>query len=403
MDGSDMREQHVMVVGAGPVGVVAGLAAAQAGFRVTLCEAEAAINTNPRASTTQPSTLELIERVGLLERFLAEGLVARTFQFWDRPTRTIIAEFDHAVLAGETRFPFVVQTEQHKLAHMALDALRALGGTVRFGAPVADLAQDADRVTVTLGTGERLEADWVIGADGGRSTVRKQLGIAFEGYTWPERFLVLTVLDDYEALMGCCTRNYLADPDEWMNLFKVAGDDGKGRWRAVFPARADETDDEALSDDGGEARLQRALPIATRYRVVHRNLYKVHQRVAASFRAGRVFLAGDSAHVNNPIGGLGLNFGIHDAIDLIDSLVAVRAGADAALLDRYERRRRPLNIEFVQQQTIANKQRLEEKDPAVRRAKLDELAATAADPKRHKQFLMRASLIDSVRKAATID
>jgi 3-(3-hydroxy-phenyl)propionate hydroxylase len=399
-----MPAEHVIVVGAGPVGVVAGLAAAQAGFRVTVCEAEAAIDSSPRASTTHPSTLELIDRVGLIERFVAEGLVARTFQFWDRPARRRVAAFDHAVLADDTRFPFVVQTEQHKLAHMALDALRGVGGAdIRFEAPVVGLVQDADRATVILADGERLTADWVIGADGGRSAVRKLLDIDFEGYTWPERFIVLTVLDDYAALMGCCLRNYLADPDEWTNLFKVAGDDGTGRWRAVFPTRPDETDEAALSDDGGEARLQRALPLDRRYRVVHRNLYKVHQRVAARFRQGRVFLAGDAAHVNNPIGGLGLNFGIHDAIDLVDSLTAVRAGAAAALLDRYERRRRSLNIEFVQQQTVINKQRLEEKDPAVRRAKLDALAATADDPQRHRQFLLRTSLIDSVRKAATID
>jgi len=399
-----MSAPSVLVVGAGPVGVVAALAAAQAGFRVALCEAEAAIDTNPRASTTHPSTLELIDRLGLIERFVAEGLIAAKFQFWDRPARRLVAEFDHAVLAGETRFPFVVQTEQHKLAHMALDALRRHGdATIRFGAPVVGLDQDADRATVTLGDGERLTADWVIGADGGRSTIRKLLAVDFEGYTWPERFIVLTVLDDYAALMGCCLRNYLADPDEWTNLFKVAGDDGAGRWRAVFPTRPDETDEAALSDDGAEARLQRALPLDRRYQLVHRNLYKVHQRVAARFRAGRVFLAGDAAHVNNPIGGLGLNFGIHDALDLIDTVRAVAlGGADARLLDRYERRRRPLNIEFVQQQTILNKQRLEEKDPAVRRAKLDELAATADDPRRHKQFLMRSSLMDAVRKAATI-
>jgi 3-(3-hydroxy-phenyl)propionate hydroxylase len=287
---------------------------------------------------------------------------------------------------------------------MALDALRRHGdATIRFAAPVIGLTQDADSVTVILGDGERLQADWVIGADGGRSAVRKLLEIDFAGYTWPERFIVLTVLDDYEALMGCCLRNYLADPDEWTNLFKVAGDDGAGRWRAVFPTRPDESDDDALSDDGAEARLQRALPLERRYRLVHRNLYKVHQRVAARFRSGRVFLAGDAAHVNNPIGGLGLNFGIHDALDLVDTLRAVALdGADARLLDRYERRRRPLNIEFVQQQTVLNKQRLEEKDPTARRARLDELAATAADPQRHKQFLMRTSLIDAVRKAATI-
>jgi len=400
-----MSAPHVLVVGAGPVGVIAALAAAQAGFRVTVCEAESALDASPRASTTHPSTLELIDRLGLFERYVAEGLVARTFQFWDRPARRLVAEFDHARLAGDTRFPFVVQTEQHKLARMGLDALAAFpDATVRFGAPVTDVAQDAECVTVTVGDGERLVADWAIGADGGRSIVRKRLDIAFDGYTWPERFIVLTVLDDFAQMMGCCLRNYLADPDEWTNLFKVAGDDGRGRWRAVFPTRPEETDAAALSDDGAEARLQRALPLDRRYALVHRNLYKVHQRVAARFRHGRVFLAGDAAHVNNPIGGLGLNFGVHDAIDLVDTLRAVALdGADSRLLDRYERRRRPLNIEFVQQQTVANKQRLEEKDPAARRAKLDELAAIADDPQRHRGFLLRSSLIDAVRKAATID
>jgi 3-(3-hydroxy-phenyl)propionate hydroxylase len=400
-----MSAPHVLVVGAGPVGVVAALAAVQAGFRVTVCEAAATLDTSPRASTTHPSTLELINRLGLLGRYAAEGLVARTFQFWDRPARRLVAEFDHARLDADTRFPFVVQTEQHKLARMGLDALQEFpDAAIRFAAPVTDLAQGADRVTVTLGDGARVDADWVIGADGGRSTVRRLLDVAFDGYTWPERFIVLTVLDDFTSLMGCCLRNYLADPDEWTNLFKVAGDDGAGRWRAVFPTRADESDDDALADDHAEARLQRVVPLGRRYTLVHRNLYNVHQRVAAQFRRGRVFLAGDAAHINNPIGGLGLNFGVHDAIDLVDTLRAVALdGADVRLLDRYERRRRPLNIEFVQQQTVANKRRLEEKNPGLRQAHFDELRAVADDPVRHRQFLLRSSLIEAVRKAATID
>jgi 3-(3-hydroxy-phenyl)propionate hydroxylase len=116
-----------------------------------------------------------------------------------------------------------------------------------------------------------------------------------------------------------------------------------------------------------------------------------------------VFLAGDAAHVNNPAGGLGMNSGIHDGVELAELLAAVASGADASILDRYDRRRRPLNVEFVQEQTVANKRRLEERDPAVRKTHLEELARIAADPVRARQFLLRASLIQSVRKARTID
>jgi 3-(3-hydroxy-phenyl)propionate hydroxylase len=209
------------------------------------------------------------------------------------------------------------------------------------------------------------------------------------------------VLDDFQKMMGCCYRNYLAAPDEWANLFKVAGNDGLGRWRAVFPTGVDETDETALSDDIAQGRLHRVHPLAQDYNIVHRNIYRVHQRVAANFRKGRVLLAGDAAHVNNPIGGLGLNFGIHDAMHAIDALRAVAMdGKDEVLLDQYAERRRMLNVEFVQEQTVANKKRLEEKDPAARQAALDNLAATAADPARARQFMLRSSLINSVRKAA---
>src|SRR5262245_60053766 len=398
------RESSVLVVGGGPVGVVAALACAQRGFRVTLLEAEDSVETSPRASTTHPSTLEMIAGLGLLQRFVAEGLVARYFQFWDRVTRTLICEFDHDVLRDETPYPFVVQTEQHKLAKMGIEKLREfINCAVHFSTRVTNLKQDAHGVRVIAQgpDGPRdFVAHWVIGADGGRSTVRKLLGIAFEGYTWPERFIVLTTTADFERALGCCYRSYFADPEEWTNLFKVAGDDYKGRWRAVFPTAPKETDEAALSDEAVRARMGRMLPAAENVAVVHRNLYKVHQRVAASFRKGRVFLVGDAAHVNNPIGGLGLNCGIHDALELAETLRAVEfEGAGAALLDRYEHRRRRLNIQYVQEQTIANKQRLEERDPRARAARFAELRTIAAHHEKHKQFLMRTSLIESVRQA----
>ncbi len=403
-----MSKTRVIIAGAGPVGVVSALACAQHGFAVTLLEAEDKIDDNPRAATTHPSTLEMIARVGLIDPFIREGLVARYFQFWDKPARRKIVEFDHHLLRDETPYPFVVQTEQHKLARMGIERLGAFpDAVVRFSTRVTGVSQTADSATVTAegpGGSEEFEGDWVIGADGGRSTIRKSLDIEFAGFTWPEHFLVLTTLDDFQELLpGCCYRNYLADPEQWTNLFKVAGDDGKGRWRAVFPTRVEESDEEALGDESTFSRLQRVFPLQRRYHVVHRNLYKVHQRVAASFRKGRVFLAGDSAHVNNSVGGLGLNGGIHDAMELVDTLHQVVTGqADESLLDRYTRRRRTLNIEFVQEQTILNKKRLEEREPRLRQARFDELRAMAEDPKKHKQFLLRTSLIASVRKAQNI-
>lgn len=404
---TDVSPPRVIVVGAGPVGVIAALACAQHGFSVVLLEALPAVDESPRAATTHPATLEMIARVGLIEPFIAAGLVARYFQFWDRPSRTKVVEFDHDVLRNDTPFPFVVQTEQHKLASMGVARLRQHGVEVRFEAQVTCVRQDADTATVVVDGPDgcmEISGDYVIGADGGRSTIRKALGIDFEGYTWPERFLVLTTLNDFESVLGCCYRNYFADPREWFNLFKVAGDDGKGRWRAVFPTQADESDEQALGDESAHARLQAISPTSEPYTIVHRNMYKVHQRVATRFRMGRVFLAGDSAHVNNPIGGLGLNCGIHDAIELADSLHLVEFGSeDARLLDRYERRRRPLIIQFVQEATIANKKRLEERDPVARQAGLAELCATADDPERHRRFLLRTSLLESVRTAGSID
>jgi 3-(3-hydroxy-phenyl)propionate hydroxylase len=398
---------RVCIVGAGPVGIVAAIACASKGMYVALFEAGREIDPSPRAATTHPSTLEMLAELGLLEEFQSVGLVARHFQFWDGATKTLVAEFDHETLRDETPYPYVVQTEQHKLSAIGLRRLSAMPNVeVRLGAEVVDVAQDANSVRVTVAgpDGDEHRAfDYAIGCDGGRSAVRKCLDIDFEGYTWPERFLVLTSLFDFQAALGCCSRSYISDPEEWTNLFKVTGDDLKGRWRAVFPARENESDDEAFSQAAVDRRMRKLCEDHPMELIVHRNIYRVHQRVAKAFRKGRVFLAGDAAHVNNPVGGLGLNCGIHDAMELADTLHRVTsAQADDALLDRYERRRRPINIEFVQQQTVANKKRLEERDPKTRRANFDELRRIAADPLLHKRFLMRASLIESVGKAREI-
>ena len=397
-----MDEFDVAVVGAGPVGVICALALARKGHTVLLVEAEPSVNRSPRAATTHPATLEMLADLDLVTDVIGSGVVARYFQFWDRPSGRRIAEFDHEILSGDTRYPFVVQCEQHKIANFGLARLRAMPKVnVAMQTRLSGFSDGGEHVALELaagdGTQRRAKASYLVGCDGGRSFVRKGLGIAFDGFTHPERFIVLTTPFDFEAEKGFCYRNYFSDPDEWANLFKVAGDDGSGLWRVVFPTRIDETDEQALSDTAVQHRLQKFFPLSRPYDVAHRNIYNVHQRVAASFRKGRVMLAGDSAHVNNPIGGLGMNFGIHDAVSLAASLDAALNGATHDDLDAYDRLRRPLNVEFVQSQTIQNKKRLEERDPVIREKNFAELAATAADPVRHRAFLLRTSLLESVR------
>src|SRR5580765_2161619 len=178
-----MQRRNILVVGAGPVGSVAALAAARLGHSVTLLEAQERIDDAPRASTTQPPTLEILAELGLIDEYIRVGLVARTFQFWDRAARTMVAEFDFDRLRDETAYPFVVQTEQHKLANMCIAGLKGKAD-VRMGFEVSEIAETGNAVKVSTPKGD-FTADYVIGADGGRSTVRKCLGIEFEGYTWP--------------------------------------------------------------------------------------------------------------------------------------------------------------------------------------------------------------------------
>jgi 3-(3-hydroxy-phenyl)propionate hydroxylase len=397
----------ILIAGGGPVGMITALALARQGLSVHVFEADGEVNESPRAATTHAATLEMLEELGLADEVIRRGLVEPLFRNWDRATGKLVAEFDFGVLKDDTRFPFAVQCEQHKLAKMALERLRAFPhARVEFSARVVAVSQSADAVAITAETQEgshTVKGSYLIGADGGRSTVRKTLGIEFEGYTHPERFLILTTPFDIGTKFPGCTRNYLSDPEDWCALFKVTGDDDRGLWRVLSTTRLEQTEAELFADEAVERRLQKFIPKAGRYEVVHRNLYNVHQRVAASFRQGRVFLAGDAAHVNNPLGGLGLNFGIHDAVALSGLLGRVfRGEAQAETLDLYDRHRRPLNIEFVQQQTIANKKRMEEKDPAARARNFEQLAATAADPVAHRAYLLRASLLDSVGKRAAV-
>jgi 3-(3-hydroxy-phenyl)propionate hydroxylase len=400
----NIDDKRVLISGGGPVGLLCAWLLGRRGIPVRLFDENDSPQADPRAATTHPATLDLLSEDGLADDMARVGLVAPIFQFWDRPTDTLVAEFDHAILKNDTRHPFVVQCEQFKTAKLLLQRLEKISSVELFyGHAVTDVTQDASSASVTVRGPDGIKIHkgaYVIGADGGRSTVRKRSDIAFDGFTWPERFIVFTTPFDFEANRGYCYRSYFADPGAWCNCFKVSADGPPGLWRTVYPTDSTTPEAELTSDAAVQTLMHKFFPAPHDYEVVHRNLYVTHQRVAATFRKGRVVLAGDSAHVNNPIGGMGLNGGLQDGANLSDKLARILLdGAPERLLDIYDRQRRTVAVEFVQEQSIANKKRLEESDPDVRKRNLDELGAMAADPARARQFLLRTAMIASQRRA----
>jgi 3-(3-hydroxy-phenyl)propionate hydroxylase len=399
---------RIVVIGAGPVGLCLSLALAQEDVAICLIEAlgdDNFLEQVPRAGTNHPATLELYDRIGLYAHLEPRGIIAPLFHYWDRREDRLIAAFDHALLKDDTRFPYVLQCERIKIVEEALKLAKAHPNIdLRLSTTFTAFTQHADGVTAQLtnpaGETELIEGAYLVSGEGARSVVRKDLGIEFEGFTYPDRTLNIEVAYDFRT-HGYTERNYISDPDEWSNLFHWKGP--PDRWRVHFPTQPDDDEAALTRPEALQARLQRFLPTGKPFDIVGTNLYTVHQRVAKKFRIGRAILAGDSAHVNSPIGAMGMNSGVHDAFNLADRLVKIlRKQAGEDLLDRYERQRRHVALQHTQAQTIRNKRLLAEKDPAVRQKNHDELRRTAEDPNLARAFLLRTSLIESLREAEQI-
>lgn len=403
-------ENRILIAGAGPVGMIAGYYLARNGVPVTLFDALPETTPDHRASTVHPSSLDMLAELGMTEAMIAKGLISPIFQFRDRYDDRIVAEFDYGLIHDETDHPFALQVEQHKVINIAYELAKDLPDfTLLRSHEVLGVDQDSDGVEVSVKTPDGGIESWrgryLIGADGGRSAVRKALGIDFPGFTWEERFIIATTKFDFgrPEAGNFHYRNYVAHPEQWCALIKVAGDDMSGLWRILLPAGQDEADDYVLSEEWVQDKFSECLPYAAPYEILHRNLYAVHQRVAETFHKGRVVLAGDSAHVNNPLGGMGMNGGIHDGLNIAEKLCRIwRRDGDSSLLAQYDRQRRTMARKFVQAQSIRNKELLQESDMDKRRERLGELAAIAGDKAKCHQYLLNSSLISMVREASTV-
>ncbi|MGB3503454.1 MAG: FAD-dependent monooxygenase [Mesorhizobium sp.] len=396
-------DERVLIAGAGPVGLVAAAALADAGIPVTIVEASRDLPTDLRASTFHPPTLDMLERFGISERLVAQGLVCPLWQFRDR-NEGVVATFDLGILDKDTAHPFRLQCEQWKLTEMLRERIDAGGGVeIIYETESVSATQDDDGAVLTVrnpdGSHSEMRARYLIAAEGARSPIRKSLGIDFEGMTIPEIFLSMSTHFDFaEAIPDLAPIAYVTDPNEWAVLLRTPS-----LWRVLLPTDPNQTDEQIKDPHVMQERLQALCPNPKGYDIVHATAYRVNQRVAAQFIQGRIFLAGDAAHVNNPLGGMGMNGGIHDAINLTDKLASVFKG-DAPLesLGRYERQRRKVTLEAVQAQTLRNRQMMAETEPAARKAYHDDLRAVVADPARHRDYLLKSSMIQSLRDLDTV-
>ena len=256
------------------------LALAQQHIPVVVCESGRALARDLRAGTFHPPTLELMAPYGITERMLEVGIQVRHWQIRDR-SGEFVAQFDLGLLAGDTPHPYRLHLEQHRLTPIQLDLLRGTGAAdVRFDHAVTGVEARGDRALVHVeaaGKPETIEASWVIGADGGRSSVRKALGIEFEGFTWPEQFLVASTTHDFSRY-GFAMNAYIADPVEWIALFKMPNSGPPGLWRAVFPV-PDQAEDVVLAPANVEDKLQRFVARSIPYEVRYKSTYRDRKSV----------------------------------------------------------------------------------------------------------------------------
>ena len=394
-------DDKILIVGGGPVGLVLASFLSLRGIPATVFERSEGIPKDLRASTFHPPTLDMLEEIGVTPTLIEQGLVCPTWQFRDRKEGEV-ATFDLGLLEGETNHPYRLQCEQWKLAK-ALDLMARDDDAIdlHYGAEVIEMTQAEDHVALTVqhsdGTTSKHRGRYVIGADGAGSIVRKAACITLEGTTIPELFLTMST--DYrfeDAIPNLANIAYITDPDEWVVLLRTPT-----LWRVMVPTDPTASETEMYDKAKQNARIQALCPQDGTYKIEHSTAYRVQQRVADRYVAGRAILAGDAAHLNNPLGGMGLNGGVHDAVNLVDKICKIYAGGDAAaLLGLYERQRRQVCIDTVQEQSIRNRKMMAAKTPKDRKAFHDDMRAIVADPKRHREFVLKSSMIASLRDAA---
>jgi 6-hydroxy-3-succinoylpyridine 3-monooxygenase len=383
----------VIVVGAGTIGLVTALGLARAGVPVRVLEAAESVPGAARDMVYSWPVLEGLAQLGVLSDCERRGVAVTRYAYRVRGTGEALW-FDMSVLEGETPYPFNLHLGQREMTQVLLEHLaRFPTAEIEWGTNVTGVMQDAGGVAVVAEVGGAVRTyscGWIVGADGARSIVRRELGLGLAGLTWPDRFVAVNLRFDFEAAGFACAE-FEVHPARGALIAKV---DPSGLWRYIYAENrtlpeesVGERVDQILSEvlpEGADPQIQDFYP------------YRIHQRTADRYRVGRALLVGDAAHLTNPTRALGMTSGLFDAYSLTEALTAVIVGGhDEEILDRYSRIRLRNFQEYTSPVSCAAKEFIFPFHlTSGQEETLRQLRATAADP-----AASRDRLLDDLRCA----
>lgn len=390
-------ETDVLIVGAGPVGLLAANALVEKSIDMYICDKLNAPVEELRASTFHPPTLDLLEPLGLTSAVLENGLKSPEWQIRFHETGDRVV-FDLSVLKADTNHPYRVQCEQAHLAAAARAKLGRVGIEVNYGCQVEDIVDKGGVVETTLmnrGVRFKIRSRYLIGADGAQSIVRGHVTSTFPGHTYPETTILATTDFPFENhLEGLSNINYVWWEKGTFSLLKLPD-----LWRCSLYPDSEETLEEALEEAAIRRKLSRITPEAAACNINVIRPYRVHMKIADEFCRNRIVLAGDAAHLNSPSGGMGMNGGIHDALMLSDALELSLRANDETALPRYAAARRATALEDILQAADRNRSRMQEKEPGKRRDIFNELKTITEQTETARSYLLKTSMIEGLRKS----
>ena len=405
-----MSEPQVIIAGAGPVGLVTALGLAQKGIQVLVLEKNS-IEVPPqwRGSTIHPPTLAIFDELGLADEIIKGAIKVEVLQYRDLEIEEVV-NFEYDCLDGLVKFPFRLQYEQYKV----LKLLRTTASTnpkikIQYDSLIESVTQDSDGVSVQVskgGVANTVRVDWLVGADGSHSAVRRALGIELDGFTYPYPTTVVATPFKFEDHFdGLAPVTYWSGPTGRLSMIRTPD-----IWRIAMTTPLEGVD--ISSDDSGsiaeptedfivaiDLLLSRLPGVSLAdLELKQYEVYRSHQRIAREFSVDRVALAGDAAHLTTTNGGMGLNSGVQDAAALVKALEAAIAQNSSGPISQYARERKEFCTNFLQPTTTTNHKTVDNPDYEARKSRLTELSADTNNPEIVKQVIARASMISELVK-----